>query len=472
MQLSAPTCVLQRLWAIALAAAGACASPPAHAAVHLVGPGQPLSHINDVPWESLNPGDEVRIHWRREPYRAKWVICRRGEREAPIVIRGVPGPEGQPPRISGRDATTRKELNFWHEARGVIKIGGANRPKDLMPAHIVIEGLEISDARPPHGFTGRQGRLPYAKYAAGIFVSKGDHITVRDCILRDCGNGLLVSAESSEVLVERCWIYDNGIEGSVYEHNAYTAAAGITFQFNRFGPLRPGCRGNNLKDRSAGTVIRYNWIEGGNRELDLVDAEDSARLRDDPRYAETLVYGNVLVEPDSADNNQIIHYGGDSGRKEWYRPGILRFHHNTIISKRSGSTTLFKLSSGRERVDCRNNLIYTTAPGRNLSILAANGTVFLNNNWIKEGWTLRRGERPPRDLGENLSGRDPGFLDFAGYDFRLAPDSPASQRASKLPQTVSGTHPLSRLYIPHRKGRTRTESERLKPSIGALETSR
>ena len=65
---------------------------------------------------------------------------------------------------------------------------------------------------------------------------------------------------TQNILVERNWIYDNGIEGSYYEHNTYTAAIGITYQFNRMGKLRDGCGGNNLKDRSAGTVIRYNYF--------------------------------------------------------------------------------------------------------------------------------------------------------------------------------------------------------------------
>ena len=40
------------------------------------------------------------------------------------------------------------------------------------------------------------------------------------------------------ILVEANYIHDNGNPGSIYEHNNYTAAIGITFQYNRFGPLR------------------------------------------------------------------------------------------------------------------------------------------------------------------------------------------------------------------------------------------
>jgi hypothetical protein len=158
--------------------------------------------------------------------------------------------------------------------------------------------------------------------------------------MHDCGNGFFSSADSRDLLIESCVLWDNGIEGSYYQHNAYSATAGIVYQFNSFGPLREGCGGNNLKDRSAGTVIRYNWIAGGNRQLDLVDAEDSASLREDSRYQETYVYGNVFVEYDGADNNQIVHYGGDSGDEATYRPGTLHFYHNTVVSYREGTTTL------------------------------------------------------------------------------------------------------------------------------------
>ena len=82
-----------------------------------------LANIGDVPWESLAPGDWVLIHWRAEPYREKWVICRRGTAENPIVVSGIPGPGGELPVIDGRNATTRLALSYWNEVRGVVKIG-------------------------------------------------------------------------------------------------------------------------------------------------------------------------------------------------------------------------------------------------------------------------------------------------------------------------------------------------------------
>ena len=233
------------------------------AAEYQVGAEKDYTAISDVPWESLNPGDTVLIHWRAAPYREKWVICRRGTEDKPITVRGVPGPDGELPVIDGRDAVTRKELSYWNEPRSIIKIGGANTPPDTMPAYIIVENLDIRSARTPYSFTDDDGSVnDYASNASSIFIEKGEHITVNNCILRDSGNGLFISHETSESVVERCWIYDNGIEGSIYHHNSYTSAVGLTFQYNYYGPLREGCRGNNLKDRSAGLVVRYNWIEG------------------------------------------------------------------------------------------------------------------------------------------------------------------------------------------------------------------
>ncbi len=266
----------------------------AQAAEYRVGPGQTYATIGAVPWESLNPGDTVLIHARPTPYAEKWVLGRRGTAAAPITVRGVKDAAGNLPVIVGENATTRSQLNYWGEERGILKIGGSNTPADTMPAYLVVENLHLRRAR--GAFTGRNGASTYAKNAAAIFIEKGEHITLRNCVLEDSGNGLFIANATSDVTVEGNYIHGNGNPDSILEHNAYTEALGITYQYNRFGPLCAGCLGNNLKDRSAGTVIRYNWIEGGNRQLDLVETS-SDTLRGDASYARTFVYGNVLLEP-------------------------------------------------------------------------------------------------------------------------------------------------------------------------------
>jgi hypothetical protein len=346
------------------------------ATVYEVGPSQTYSAIGDVPWESLAPGDTVRIHWRATAYHEKWVICRRGTAQAPITISGVAGPSGNLPVIDGSAATTRAALDFWGEERGVIKIGGANVPEDTTPTCIVIENLVVRNGRPPYTFTGRHGASSYYNNCAAIYIEKGEHIALRNCTLTNCGNGLFSAHASGDVLVENCLISDNGIEDSIYEHNVYTESASIVFQFNHLARLRPNCGGNNLKDRSAGTVIRYNYIEGGNRQLDLVDS-DSDTIRSLPSYGSTYVYGNVLVEFDGSDNSQICHYGGDSEIVAKYRKGTLFFYSNTVVSHRTGNTTLLRLSTNGESCDCRNNILDAVAGSGRLAVMDNTGHVSL-----------------------------------------------------------------------------------------------
>ena len=424
-----------RLVSSAVATVVVLAASPARTVEHHVGPGQPLAEVEDVPWESLTAGDVVAIHARPEPYRAKWVICARGTAERPIVVRGVADAAGRLPRIDGADATTRRAIDFWGEERSVVKIGGANRPADLMPAHIVIESLDITGGRPPHAFNGRRGRTAYERNAAAVFIEKGEAITIRGCVLRGCGNGLFVSPQSQRVTVEGCHIHGNGNEGSILEHNTYTQARSIDYRFNRFGPLGAGCLGNNLKDRSAETIVRFNWIEGGNRALDLVDgvwAEDPAG----PPPQRTIVMGNVLVKLDGPGNNQVVHYGGDSGRLEHYRSAPLWFVHNTVVSFRAGSTTLVRLSSAQQRAECRGNIVSTSAAARSLGILGGDGVVTLRDNWLGSGWRESLSEGSGRVIvaARGPEGDGPGFMDVAAGDYWLAPTSPCAGIASPLPR--------------------------------------
>ena len=432
------------------------AASPLAATDYSVGPGQPLASIGAVPWAQLQPGDNVYIHWRSAPYKEKWVINRRGTSNAPIRVIGVPGPSGQLPVIDGRDAVTAPGLNYTNEVRGLIKIGSSNVPADGLPAYIEIEGLELRSVRPPYSFTDDGGsNSSYVNNAASVYIEKGEFITIRDCVLHDSGNGIFIGAfggQTRDILIEGNSIYDNGNVGSIFEHNTYTEALGITYQFNRFGALRSGAGGNNLKDRSAGLVVRYNWIEDGNRQLDLVDAGTSA-LYGDPRYRETNVYGNVLIESEGQGNSQMVHYGGDSGTTSRYRQGTLYFFHNTVVSTRTGNTTLLRLSTNAETADVRNNVLYVSASGNRLAMLSSAGVLDLVRNWTKPGWRASHSglSGTLNDLGTGIESASPGFADSAQQDFSLAPGSVALNVATSLRSEVLPQHDPTLEYVLHQQ---------------------
>ncbi len=438
------------------------------ATTYHIGPGYTYENINDLAWESIAPGDSVLIHHRDSAYHEKWVICRAGSLGAPVVIKGISDSSGNLPVIDGRDATTRAELDFWNEARGVIKIGGASYPPDTTPAYIIIENLDIKSGRPAYSFTGRSGVENYANNCAAIYIEKGEHLIIRGCILRDCGNGLFCGHLTTDLVVEKNHIYDNGIDGRWYEHNNYTEAYGILFQFNHFGPLRTGCEGNNLKDRSAGCVIRYNWIENGNRQLDLVDS-DYESFYNDTLYRSTFVYGNMLLEGEGEGNSQVIHYGGDSGEESRYRKGTLYLYNNTIVSTRSGNTTLVRLSSDDETCDARNNIIYTTAEGYRLALLNDAGTLELRNNWLKNGWvnTHSPGTETVIDHGGNIQGNAPGFSELDAQNFTLLESSPCINSGTKLASDALPDHLPEMHYIQHCLSEPRPADDTL--DIGAYE---
>lgn len=446
---------------------------PALATDYHVDTNPPHQNIGDVPWASLQAGDRVYIHWRAAPYLEKWVINAVGTAQNPIQVIGVNGPQGQQPVISGNGATTVPGVNFWNEPRGLIKIGGSNIPDNDIPQHIIIENLDLRSARPPFQFTNDGGGTEtYSNNAASVYVEVGQHITIRNNTIRDSGNGIFIGAndgQTQDILIQNNHIHDNGIEGRIFEHNTYTAAIGIIYEGNRFGPLRIGALGNNLKDRSAGLVVRYNWIEDGNRQLDLVDAEDSSVLVNHPSYPTTHVYGNVLIESEGEGNSQILHYGGDSGTTSDYRKGDLYFYNNTIISTRSGNTTLMRLSTNDETAHVFNNVYYGTATGSSLALIDDTGVINYQHNWLKTNYNDCHcsPSGTVNDLGNNLTGADPGVVSLAGQDFTLQAVSTLIDQGMAILPGLLPDHALSGEYVKHQNIRSRIVSGEL--DIGAFE---
>ena len=62
----------------------------AHATDYHVGPGQTRANISEVPWDALQAGDRIYIHWRSTPYFEKWVINGQGTaQDRSLPVRGL-----------------------------------------------------------------------------------------------------------------------------------------------------------------------------------------------------------------------------------------------------------------------------------------------------------------------------------------------------------------------------------------------
>ncbi|WP_308639621.1 right-handed parallel beta-helix repeat-containing protein [Paenibacillus silvisoli] len=449
------------------------------ATTYEVGPGKTYANIGDVPWESLAAGDTVKIYWRSTPYKEKIVISRKGTAAAPITVTGVPNASGVRPVIDGNGATTRAALDFWNDNRSVIKIGGARFAGSAsdpstgnLPTYITIENLEIRGAKLGYTYKNNAGTtVSYVKAASPIFVEYGENLTFRNNIITDGGNGLFVASSdagvSRNILVEKNYIYGNGNSGSVYEHNIYTAAIGITFQYNRLGDLCSGCTGNNLKDRSSGTVVRYNWIEGGNRQIDLVEGDDASAITSDANYNKTFVYGNVLIKPNDARNPQFVHYGGDNGTTSLYRKGTLYLYNNTFISNRTDNATLMRLSTSSETADVRNNVFYKSVSTSGLRIIDQTGTANLYNNWINTGYVnIAAGSGGTVTHSGTITGTSPGFTNFASLNLRPTTGSALINAGTSLSAGASA-YPVGNEYVQHQSSAARAANGTI--DIGAFE---
>jgi hypothetical protein len=140
-------------------------SPQTYAAVFNVGQGKTYEQISQAPLGELNPGDIVKIHYRREPYREKFIIRRSGAEKASITIMGIPA-SGKLPVIAGALAL-QAQNDFVHDTgRYLIKIG-EKFPADF----IVVRILHLRNANnsQSHVSDKNEGKK-YSCNAAGIFI--------------------------------------------------------------------------------------------------------------------------------------------------------------------------------------------------------------------------------------------------------------------------------------------------------------
>ncbi len=202
----------------------------------------------------------------------------------------------------------------------------------------------------------------------------------------------------------------------------------------------------------------------------MVDS-DYPEIYNDTTYRKTFVYGNILIEQTDEGNSQIVHYGGDSGDTTHYRHGRLYFYNNTVVSKRSGNTTLFRLSTNLESCDARNNIFFVTASGNRLAMLAENGLLIVRHDWLKPGWVVSHSTFQGTfiDSGGIITGAEPGFVDLINEDFHLTSTSQCRDAGTNLSPQVLPHHNVIYQYVKHRYGEPRPNDGTF--DIGAFEYS-
>lgn len=388
------------------------------------GAGQ-LASLDLVPWESLAAGDTVRLFYRAQPYKGKFSITAHGTASAPVRVCGVKGPNGERPIVDGADATTRAGISYGRDsanpvdqARGLVMIIPRGEEMEItQPTYIQIDGLKFQRAHPDYGFTDSFGvHQTYSDFGACIWVERGHHITIADNEITDCTHAILSRSQdggeasvTEDLRIAGNNMYGNGVAGSFTVHTTYIQSVGVTYEFNRYGPMRAGALGNSIKDRSVGTVVRYNRIEDGAYGFDLVEAEDFPETAlANPAYRTTYVYGNQVV----MQGPLMLHYGGDKGYEPNYRKGTLYFFNNTVrlLASGDGAAYLFRLSTTDETAQVWNN-IFSFDPSYQFPSMrttqevnpgyTSGGILNLGVNWINTGWA---DSDPWHPVGGQLNG--------------------------------------------------------------------
>ncbi|WP_298212934.1 hypothetical protein [Acidovorax sp.] len=474
----------------------ACA--PGEGLIFDVGPGKTYAAPKNVPWLTLLPCDIVNIHYRAAPYTDIIFLASRGRHNKWITIQGVAGPNGELPVLDGTNAVMPKDTgaNRFTDAAGMIVIktpdvSAAPRSSHYKPGYLHITGLKISNVRPPQRVVKLSGNSDtWALFSAGIYIDGAEQVAVTYCDLGDNGMGIFANSGGGEwlqtrnLLIARNHFHGNGNKGSFSEHNAYTEGIGTIYEYNYFAPPVRGSNGDNIKERSAGVIVRYNYIEGGADLVALRDPESNVDYESvqvdafgEKLVANAFVYGNILVAREYLQ--AIVGHGdGDMGTKKQPREGNLFFYNNRVASfvDNEGfwrnnnyfpqqAVPLIGLLNTRAQttVVARNNLLYAASatPGRPpapIGLFYYQGRADYEANWTNGfaltvdpygGTNLARGVKwnginvrtntlmdGSAATGLTRNSLDPGFVDAARGNFLTTAASPYATLSGTLPAAV------------------------------------
>lgn len=451
--------------------------------VYDVGPSQTFKTLASVPFPSMIAGSTVRLHnedttgLNPTAYHEYVQISQTGATAAqPIRICGVPDSSGNLPVLDASGATGRSDDSTATVGSALLSVqslaGTSVYPQYSGPAYIVVEGIKFQNAQAGESYTAPSGgsgtwsgtSAAIRLYQAHNFVAVGNDIanngmgTYSDFNAASGWGGSVL-----DVLWEGNHLHGNGSVGSSSSHQMNLQAWNEIVQFNRIESYPAGATGSNLKSRSLGTIVRYNFFgDGAARQIDMAEVQDSTAymtfsgylhgypssfhdLNPSDAYTANLlaasqeqwnshfVYGNIYQ---NLSSYAPFHFAYDTVGAEAARKGNLYWYNNTFYEQQcsscSGQTLTLFDTLGANGVDVSqveyptvqvfNNILWMSNPSQPV-FQWNNSTAFIGvagSNLITANWGTN-----------NTAGG-------SGTGWTATPDSSAYQNASSLSAHLTG----------------------------------
>jgi len=438
-----------------------------------IGSGQKYASIGQLAWSSLVAGDTVYIH--PGTYHEKINISSRGTEASPIRVIGVLDGEGNRPVIDGANATTPSSADYrWSDPTQlqIYVLVSVTPTSTVLPSWVEIKNLEITGVRAANTFTAEDGSThSYSTFAPAVYIRSAQHVLVENCKIHGNNQGVYnwtgagvetYDGLSTDIIIRGNHLYDNGRYQGWGEHQIYTEALRTTIEYNRIGQNTSGAWGSQIKERSGGTVIRYNYFEDNAEAgwmLDLVEPENGWDVIGTSNlYKQTFVYGNVFRK--ARNHFLMIHWNGDNSAETKGRAtiagGKLLFYNNTVVdvsnatdewdgyyhfvSSRGGSgDCLSQAMPGI--IDMRNNIFASISAGSGQLVPSFDDCDNANHafgaNWAQTGYDL--GTIATRTGASNIiSGANPAFTSATNY--HLLQTSPVINTAGPLPPEATNNY--------------------------------
>ncbi len=387
-----------------------------------VGPTRSYQTVGSLP--ALSPGDVVEIDPATYHEVKRWT--QPGTASQPIIVRGV--------------GATRPLF----DATGLDVSGSLPNPRAVFQVeadYIQLANLEFQNAR-----NGNNG--------AGIRVTGGNNVTVRNCRISACDMGIM-SDNDSNLVIEASEICSNGTalyDG--YSHNFYLGGNSATI---RFCYIHDALNGQNFKTRAHYTELLYNYIaDSQDGEVGLVDSSATAAANSHAVMIGNLVFSKPRLS--GYNSGRFIQFGQDSGGQH---NGTLYAFNNTLIAGDGRIQFLSANASGATVTAC-NNIFY----GSGQIVGTLGGGITGSNNWLQSSATV------PATFYGSIAGTAPGFVNAAARDVHLTAGSSCRNRGLNALQYLDGTGSahsgLPTLeYVNHLQSRPRPSDGQ--PDVGAYE---